>query len=129
MLLFSHEGSHTAHYFYFFLMFYQRYDPIYIYIYIHIYVYIMLLNFFKLITLLIKKGSHKRYATPRTLAVVWALWFFKIFLWSELNWWALKEQNSCCLQIDRILCSLTLLTSALYWPRRVATSDIQRSQI
>ena len=68
MLLFSHEGSHTAHYFYFFLMFYQRYDHIYIYIYI--YIYIMLLNFIKLITLLIKKGSQKRYATLTTLAVV-----------------------------------------------------------
>ena len=66
MLLFSHEGSHTAHYFYYFLMFYQRYD----HIYICIYIYIMLPNFVKLITLLIKKGSHKRYATLPTLAVV-----------------------------------------------------------
>ena len=37
-----------------------------------------------------------------TLAVVWALWSFKIFFWSELYWWALKERNSCCIQIDRI---------------------------
>ena len=53
-------------------------------------------------TLLIKKGCHKRYATLTTLAVVWALWSFKIFIWSELYWWALKEQNNCCLQIDLI---------------------------
>ena len=64
--------------------------------------YITLLNFVNLSTLLIKKGSHKRYATLTTLAVVWALWYFKIFFWSELYWWALKEQNSCCIQIDRI---------------------------
>ena len=56
----------------------------------------------KLSTLLIKKGSHKQYATLTTLAVVWALWSFKIFIWSELYWWALKERNSCCLQIDLI---------------------------
>ena len=30
----------------------------------------MLLNFVKLITLLIEKGSHKRYAMPTALAVV-----------------------------------------------------------
>ena len=48
--------------------------------------------------------SHKRYATLTTLAVVWALWSFKIFIWSELYWWALKERNSCCLQIDRKIC-------------------------
>ena len=34
---------------------------------------IRLLNFVKLSTLLIKKGSHKQYATLTTLAVVWAL--------------------------------------------------------
>ena len=39
------------------------------YIYIYIY-YITLLNIVKLSTLLIKKGSHKRYATLTTLAVV-----------------------------------------------------------
>ena len=27
---------------------------------------------------------------------------FKIFFWSELYWWTLKERNSCCLQIDVI---------------------------
>ena len=34
---------------------------------------IRLLNFLKSSTLLIKKGSHKQYATLTTLAVVWAL--------------------------------------------------------
>ena len=43
--------------------------------------YIMLLNFAKLSTLLIKKAIHKRYGTLTTLAVVWALWSFKIFFW------------------------------------------------
>ena len=43
------------------------YYIIYIYIYI---TYITLLNFVELSTLLIKKGSHKRYATLATLAVV-----------------------------------------------------------
>ena len=62
--------------------------------------YIMLLNFVKLSTLFIKKGSHKQYAMLTTLAVVWALWSFKIFIWSELYWWALKEVRS--LQIDQI---------------------------
>ena len=55
----------------------------------HIKAYITPLNFVRLSTLLIKKSSHKRHATLRTLAVVWALWSFKIF----------KEQNSCCIQI------------------------------
>ena len=64
--------------------------------------YIMLLNFVKLSTLLIEKGSHKRFAMPTVLVVVWALWSFKIFIWSELRWWALKERNSCCPQIDLI---------------------------
>ena len=63
---------------------------------------ITLLNFVKLSTLLIKKGSHKQYATLITLAVVSAFWSFKIFFWSTLYWWALKERNSCCLQINRI---------------------------
>ena len=107
-------------------------------IYLSIYIYInlstewaniTLLNFVKLSTLLIKKGNHKRYTTLTALAVVWALWSFKIFFWSELHWWALKEQNSCCLQIDPILRSLTLLSWALCWSRRVATSNMQRSQL
>ena len=42
------------------------------------------------------------YVTLTTLAVVWALWSFKIFFWSELYWWTLKDRNSCCLQIHRI---------------------------
>ena len=46
--------------------------------------YIKLLNFVKLSTLLIEKGSHKRYATPTALVVVWALWSFKVFIRSEL---------------------------------------------
>ena len=79
----------------------------YIYICICIYIvllllstdwsYISLLYVVKLSTLLIKKGSHKRYATLTGLAVVWALWSFKIFFWSELYWSALKERNNCCL--------------------------------
>ena len=52
--------------------------------------YIKLLNFVQLSSLLIKKGSHKRYATFTTLAVVWAFWSFKIFFWSEL----------CCVLMD-----------------------------
>ena len=56
---------------------------------------ITLLNFVKLSTLLIKKGCHKRYPTLTTLAVVWTLRYFKIFIWSELCWWALKEWNGC----------------------------------
>ena len=39
-------------------------------IYIYIYIYITPLNIVKLSTLLIEKGSHKRYATLTTLAVV-----------------------------------------------------------
>ena len=27
---------------------------------------------------------------------------FKIFIWSELRWWALKEWNRCSPQIDRV---------------------------
>ena len=78
---------------------------------------------------LIKKGSHKRYPTLTTLAVVWAFWSFWVFFWSELSWWALKELNSCCLQIDCILCPVTLLNWALCWYRSVATSDMQCSQL
>ena len=33
-------------------------------------VYVMLLNFVKLSTLLIEKGSHKRYAIPTALVLV-----------------------------------------------------------
>ena len=43
---------------------------LYIYIYIYIYNDIMLLNFVKLSTLLIEKGSHKRFAMPTALVVV-----------------------------------------------------------
>ena len=86
--------------------------------------YFTFLNVFKLCTLLIEKGSRKRYATLTTLAVVWALSSFNNFTWSELYWWALKELNGCCLQINRILRSLTLLSWALCWSRSVATSDI-----
>ena len=52
-----------------------------------IHIYIMLLNFVKLSTLLIKKGSDKWYARLLTLAVVWALWSFKIdllLIWAVL---------------------------------------------
>ena len=43
----------------------------------------MLINFVKLNTLLIEKGSHnihKRYAMPTALVAVLALWTFKIFI-------------------------------------------------
>ena len=63
---------------------------------------IILLNFVKLSTLLIERGGHKRYTMPTALVVVWPLWSFKIFIWTKLRWWALKEQNSNCLQIDLI---------------------------
>ena len=53
---------------------------------------ICLIVIFVLNTLLIEKGSHKRYAMP-TVQVVWALCSFKIWIWSELHWWALKERN------------------------------------
>ena len=36
----------------------------------HLHMDIMLLNFVKLSTLLIEKGSHKRYAMPTALVVV-----------------------------------------------------------
>ena len=55
--------------------------------------YITLLKLVKLSHLLIKKGSHKRYATLTALAVVWALWSFKIFIWSDLRF---DLRNSCC---------------------------------
>ena len=64
-------------------MYIYIYEYMYIYISvcmhicICIYVYIHIIRF--LSTLLIKKGSHRRYATLTTLAVVWALWSFKIF--------------------------------------------------
>ena len=67
---------------------------IYIYMYMHIYImlfllstdwsYISLLNFVKLSTLLIKKGSHKRYAMLTGLAVVWAL-FLDLSCTDELS--------------------------------------------
>ena len=65
----------------------------------------------------------------QTLAVVWALWPFKMFIWSELYWWALKERNSCSLQIGCKLHSLTLSSWALCWSRMVATNDMQPSQL
>ena len=43
--------------------------------------YITPTDFIKLSNLLIKEGSHKWYATLTTLAIVWALWSFKIFIW------------------------------------------------
>ena len=71
---------------------------IYIYLYVYILYYIILYFIVLYYIMLIKKGSHKRYVTLTTLVVVWALWFFEIFIWSELYWWALKERNSSCLQ-------------------------------
>ena len=71
-----------------------------IYIYIYIYIQKMCVCVCKYV--LIKKRSHKRYATVTTLVEVWILWSFKIFLWSVLYWWVLKERNSCCLQTDLI---------------------------
>ena len=65
--------------------------------------YIRLLNFVMLSSLLMEKDSHKRYATLTTLEALWAIFSLRNFLWSELCWWALQEQSSCCLQIDRIL--------------------------
>ena len=76
---------------------------------------IMLLNIVKLSTLLIKKASHKRYVTLTTLAVVWALWSFKTFIWSELYWWALKQQKICCLQIDHIIDQIRWLPKPAGW--------------
>ena len=75
--------------------------------------YITLLNFVKLSTLLIENGKHNRYATLTTLALVWALCSFSIFFRLELRWWPLKEGNSCCLKVDRIIRCLTLLNWAL----------------
>ena len=37
--------------------------------YIYVCIYVMLFNFVKLNTLLIEKGSHKRYAMPSVLVV------------------------------------------------------------
>ena len=65
----------------------------------------------------------------QTLAVVWALWPFKMFIWCEVYWWALKERSNCCLQIGCILHSLTLSSWALCWSRMVATNDMQPSQL
>ena len=73
----------------------------------------MIYNLIMLSTLLIKKGSHNWSATLNTLAVVWTLWSFKILIWFKLCWWALKEPNGCCPQIDRILYFLTLLSRGL----------------
>ena len=61
------------------------------YIYIYIYIYIIFFNFVKLNTLSIDKGSHNRYAMPN--ALLWALWSFKICIWSELHCSVLKERN------------------------------------
>lgn len=49
----------------------------------------------------------------QTLAVVWALWPFRIFIWSEQRWWTLKEWNSRYPQNDRILRSPNLLSLGL----------------
>lgn len=38
------------------------------------------------------KESQKQYATLTTLAVIWKIWYLKIFIWSQLRWWTLKEQ-------------------------------------
>ena len=70
-------------------------NAIYTYTYIYIYIYIYI-------------------ATLTTLVVVWTLWFFKIFFWSELYWWALKEQNSCCLQIDCIYICMYIYILYIY---------------
>ena len=74
-------------------------------------------------TLLIDKGRHKVYGTFTGVAVVGALRFFKIFIWSELHWWALKEWKSCCPQIDLISYSLIFTSWALFSLRRAATND------
>ena len=75
--------------------------------------YITLQDIVKLSTLLIKKGSHKQDARFTTLAVVWSLCGFTIFFWSEFCWWAQRERKNCCLKIDGILHSLTLISWAL----------------
>ena len=46
----------------------------------YVFVYITLTNFVKLSTLLIQKGSLKRYAMITALVAVWVLWSFKIFI-------------------------------------------------
>ena len=86
--------------------------------------HIALLNFVKFSNLLIEKGSHKRNGMLTTLAVAWAFWFFRISFCPDVCWWALKEQHSCCLLIDQILNSSTLLSWALCWWRRVPTSHM-----
>ena len=91
--------------------------------------YIMPRNFVKLSTLLIQKCSHKRYAMLATQAVVWAFWSFRILPWCELAWWALKERNSCLLRIDHIIRPLTLLCWALCLFIKLATNDMERSQL
>ena len=78
--------------------------------------------------LLMEKGSQKWYATRTPVEVFWTFWSLRIFFWSKMWWWGLKEQNSCCLQIARILRSLTFLSWALSWSRKLATSDMQHSQ-
>ena len=45
---------------------------------------------------MIEKCSHKQYAILTALIVTWALWSFKILIWSELCWWVFIKQNSCC---------------------------------
>ena len=72
--------------------------------------YITLLKFVKYSIVLTEKGSHKRYTTLTFLAVVWVLCSFRIFFWAELWSSALKEQNSCCLQMECMFHSLTLLS-------------------
>ena len=61
--------------------------------------------------------------------MVWALYSFRIFFWSELCWRALKERNSWCEQIDFILRSLTLLSWPLCPSRRVATAHNSGSDL
>ena len=91
--------------------------------------YITLLKFVKYSIVLTEKGSHKRYATLTNLAVVWELCSLRIFPWAELCWWALKDQSSWCLEIDRILCFLILLNWAHCWSTRVATGDMRGSHL
>ena len=91
--------------------------------------YIMPRNFVKLSTLLVETCSHKWYAMLTTLAVVWAFWSFRILPWCELAWWALKERNSWLLQIDHIIRPLTLLSWALCLFIKLATNDMERSQL
>ena len=82
----------------------------YIYIYtIYIYnIYIQYIYIYNNNNIYIYMYIYIRYATLTTLAVVWALWSFKIFFWSKLYWWALKERNSCCIQIIYIYNNLVI---------------------